>query len=493
MGTLVFQANLGGAINLIGPNTASTVNFTLPSADGTNGQAMVTNGSGTLSFATISTAAATPTVLGTVYGKMTTSGASPYLTAAGYNAGNATTGIHNTVFGYNVLNTNVTGTYNTGIGSQALASNTGSRNTAVGATVMRVTTGSENVGVGTEDGGGGYSPFWSNTSGSYNIAVGNGGLGKNTTGANNTAIGHTALYNNTTANNNTAVGYQALYNNSTGANNVAIGKGAAYGNSYTANANVCIGDSAGQALTTGSSNVFIGSYNSSTADYSAGTAINTGYNNVFVGTGVANNATTANNNTGIGYRTFLGLTTGSTNIALGNLNAGTLTTGSANTYIGNYVNASGAAVSAEILIGTYNSTGKGGSTGFINPSGGGVYQGNNSSTWSTTSDRRLKKNIVDNNVGLEKLTQIQVRNFEYRLPEEVEELESHCAIDKAGVQLGVIAQELQQILPDCVKQETTGVLSVDPDNLTWYTINAIKQLKAELDAAKAEIALLKGN
>jgi hypothetical protein len=53
MGTLVFQATLGGAINLIGPNTASTVNFTLPSADGTNGQALTTNGSGTLAFATV--------------------------------------------------------------------------------------------------------------------------------------------------------------------------------------------------------------------------------------------------------------------------------------------------------------------------------------------------------------------------------------------------------------------------------------------------------
>jgi hypothetical protein len=53
MGTLVFQATLGGAINLIGPNTASTVNFTLPSADGSNGQFLKTNGSGTLSFATV--------------------------------------------------------------------------------------------------------------------------------------------------------------------------------------------------------------------------------------------------------------------------------------------------------------------------------------------------------------------------------------------------------------------------------------------------------
>ena len=85
-----------------------------------------------------------------------------------------------------------------------------------------------------------------------------------------------------------------------------------------------------------------------------------------------------------------------------------------------------------------------------------------------------------------------MRNFEYRLPEEVEELETHCAIDKKGIQLGVIAQELQQVLPDCVKQESTGVLSVDPDSLTWYTINAIKQLNAKIESQAAEIAALKG-
>ena len=51
MGQLTFQATLGGAVNLVGPNTASTVNFTLPSADGSSGQALTTNGSGTLSFA----------------------------------------------------------------------------------------------------------------------------------------------------------------------------------------------------------------------------------------------------------------------------------------------------------------------------------------------------------------------------------------------------------------------------------------------------------
>ena len=54
MGQLTFQATLGGAVNLAGPNTAATTTFTLPSADGTNGQFLSTNGSGTLSFASSS-------------------------------------------------------------------------------------------------------------------------------------------------------------------------------------------------------------------------------------------------------------------------------------------------------------------------------------------------------------------------------------------------------------------------------------------------------
>jgi hypothetical protein len=53
MGQLTFQATLGGAVNLVGPNTAATLNLTLPSADGTTGQPLQTNGSGTLSFATL--------------------------------------------------------------------------------------------------------------------------------------------------------------------------------------------------------------------------------------------------------------------------------------------------------------------------------------------------------------------------------------------------------------------------------------------------------
>jgi len=55
MGTLVFQATAGGSFNFVGPNIAGTVSLTLPSADGTSGQFLKTDGAGTLSFAAAST------------------------------------------------------------------------------------------------------------------------------------------------------------------------------------------------------------------------------------------------------------------------------------------------------------------------------------------------------------------------------------------------------------------------------------------------------
>jgi hypothetical protein len=78
------------------------------------------------------------------------------------------------------------------------------------------------------------------------------------------------------------------------------------------------------------------------------------------------------------------------------------------------------------------------------------------------------------------------------LPEEVTELATHCAIKKEGVQLGVIAQEIQTVLPECVKQESTGVMSVDADNLTWYMVNAIKEQQALITSLTARIAALEG-
>jgi len=277
-------------------------------------------------------------------------------------------------------------------------------------------------------------------------------------------LGRDALRLNTTASNNTAVGYQAVYTNTTGTQLVAVGQGAMYSNT-TGNYNSAVGQDAMYSNTTGAENTALGR---------AALKFNT----------------TGSDNVAVGYNAGNSITTGGSNTIVGaSAASSTLTTGSRNTYVGYGLAPSGAAVTDEIIFASGSgATGKGSSTGFINPATGGVYQGNNAATWSVTSDRRLKKNIVDNNIGLEKIAAIQVRNFEYRLPEEVDaELKPTVAIQKEGVQLGAIAQELQQVLPDCVKTESTGVMSVNSDNLTWYLINAVKELKAEVDSLKSQL------
>jgi len=319
--------------------------------------------------------------------------------------------------------------------------------------------------------------------------------GGGSNGAANVLLGYKAGYGITTGFRNVAIGSQdPVYSDPapmmtgpvTGYRNVAIGPRTMV-NLTSGYDNVAIGDYALNANNTGTGNTAIAS--------SALGGNTTGSNNTALGSSALAASTTASYNTAIGYIALSAVTTGFQNTAVGYGAGNTITTGIVNTCIGN-ATASAASGSWQIVIGNQSGspiTGKGDSTGFINPNGGGVYQGNNSSSWSTASDRRLKKNIVDNNEGLDKISQIRVRNFEYRLPEEVDGgLQPTDAVNKIGVQLGVIAQELQEVCSDCVKEETTGVLSVDSDNVFWHMLNAIKQLNTRLQAAEAEIATLKG-
>ena len=363
-----------------------------------------------------------------------------------------------------------------------------STNTAVGATALTTnSTGATNVAVG-------YQSGQFNTTGSDNVSIGVNALRSTAitgTGSSNTAIGRDALVSNTTASYNTAVGYQAGYTNTTGGNNSFIGQAAGY-NVSTGSDNATLGfgalASGGGSGGAASNNVAIGS---SALKYNAAN------NNTAVGYQAGYNNTTGTLNTFIGRFAGYPCTTGSYNTCLGD-EAGygtySLTSGSYNTIVGYAVSTGGSTDTYEIVVGSGALiVGKGSGTGFIAPGstsgtgGGAVYQGNNSAAWSITSDKRLKKNIVDNTVGLSAINQIQVRNFEYRLPEEITELEPANAIAITGVQLGAIAQELKEILPDCVKTESTGVMSVDTTNLTWHMVNAIKELKAEVDSLKSQL------
>jgi len=308
-----------------------------------------------------------------------------------------------------------------------------------------------------------------------------------TTGGSNTAIGYQATYASQDGS-QTAVGYRAAYSATSGLRNVAVGDQALRGLT-TANDCVGIGYQSFYGTCTGAANIGIG--------YRALFGVTSGHSNVCMGYQALNDLSSADESVAIGYRALPHVSVSDSNIGIGaKVGDGergvALTNGTANILIGRETDTAAADNDYSIVMGVH-AVGKGTGTGFISPNDGAVYQGNNSSSWSTTSDRRIKKNIVDNTVGLDAINQVQVKNFEYRTEDEITEVPSHARINKEGVQLGVIAQEIQTILPDMVNEESTGVLSVNPDNMTWYLVNAVQELSAKNDALEARIAELEGN
>ena len=219
--------------------------------------------------------------------------------------------------------------------------------------------------------------------------------------------------------------------------------------------------------------------------FEAGEDLTTGAHAVLIGYRAAMNLTTGNYNTIIGSNSASVITTGSQNTVVG-YGAGTSISGASNCVLIGFDAESSAGGHSELVLGA-NSVGKGDDTGFINPpSSGNLFQGNNSTTFATTSDRRIKKNIVDNNIGLEKIKQVQIRNFEYRTEDEITDFENtkSAVVNKEGIQLGVIAQEIETILPDMVETQSQGVKTVNADNMTWYLVNAVKELSKEIEELK---------
>jgi hypothetical protein len=55
----------------------------------------------------------------------------------------------------------------------------------------------------------------------------------------------------------------------------------------------------------------------------------------------------------------------------------------------------------------------------------------------------------------------------------------------AGTQVGMIAQEVETVLPELVSTDSEGYKSLAYDKMTAVLIEAIKELKAQNDALKA--------
>lgn len=102
--------------------------------------------------------------------------------------------------------------------------------------------------------------------------------------------------------------------------------------------------------------------------------------------------------------------------------------------------------------------------------------------FNTTSDERLKENIVDASSQLQLVKDIKVREFDWK---------------KDGThQVGFIAQELNDLVPEAVSEGDEDVTKnpwgVDYGKLTPYLVKAIQEQQTQIEALQSEINLLKG-
>jgi len=453
----------------------------------------ITNAAGAITIASSGGAsAATPTALGTVYGSMTTSGGSPYLTALGYNAGLNTTGTGNTAVGVSALQAN-----NSGYGSTAA----------------------------------GYQALYSNTSGPFNTAIGEKAGYSNVLYGAKTFVGYKAGYADTGNNETTAVGYQALMTNTTGTENVALGMNAS-GLNLSGSRNVSLGYAAGYGTTSQGDNVFVGyasgyanqaSSNTAVGSYalrfctSASNNVAIGYQTLFTMTSASGNhvavghqalyAATDNANVAVGYRAGYGVTSGHNNVLLGT-NAGNstvvLTGGAQNVVIGSGAYTSSASTYNEIVIGQ-SCNGVGGDYVTIGKINNRIYNKyDTNATWTQASDVRLKKNIESDSLGLSFINRLNPVKYQWKANNELElDNPQYNEVNNknlTAVMHGLIAQEVKAAL-DAEGVDTFGGWHIEPNGIEGISremfitplINAIQELSAQIETLKAEVATLKGN
>lgn len=126
---------------------------------------------------------------------------------------------------------------------------------------------------------------------------------------------------------------------------------------------------------------------------------------------------------------------------------------------------------------------------FLNAAGsgiGGISNSSTTTTYNTSSDYRLKENVQPMIDGLATVSALRPVRYNW-------------ISDKSAGE-GFIAHEIQEVIPQAVtgvKDEADANGNIKPQGVDYskivvHLVAAIQELKAELDATKAEVAALKG-
>ncbi len=417
-----------------------------------------------------------------------------YNTGVGYQALQAnTTGFYNTANGVSALYSNTTGSYNVANGSNALRMNTtGSYNTANGVSALFSNkTGSNGVAIGYDSQryANDTAVAWAN----YNTSVGYQALRGSTTAANNTGnensvFGYQTLYANTSGQKNSAIGTWSLYSNTTGSYNTGIGWGTLYNNT-TGNSNIALGYEAGRYIADGSTSnttsdysIYIGRGVKASAD-DAQNEIVIGYNT----TGQGNNTITFGNTSMVGayfladdYKTYWGAgKNASINYDGDNMyfnsqevGVGSFIFSGGNVGIGTVTTPTnaklvvngGIAVGADALNNTI-------STGSLGDGTTTLYVGTYTVDTTAPSDIITKEEIVSTSYGLEDLLKLSVKNYKYK----------RQYVNEGAVQeehTGLIAQDVEQIYPEAVIYRSDGLKAINYTKMIPLIISSIQELSA---------------
>jgi len=89
---------------------------------------------------------------------------------------------------------------------------------------------------------------------------------------------------------------------------------------------------------------------------------------------------------------------------------------------------------------------------------------------NSSSDKRLKKNIKTVTSALDTVDALRGVTFEWK--------------EGSGKAIGLIAQEVQEVLPEIVSADDNGYLSIRYNNVVGILVEAIKELKADFEAYK---------
>ncbi len=361
------------------------------------------------------------------------------------------------------------GSGNVGVGKQALNSNTSNHNTAVGYRAAYTTSsGSANTALGMQ-------ALYTNSSGSNNTSVGLNSMYFNVSGSNNTAIGRDALHSNT-ASNNTAIGYEAGYSNTTAVQSVYLGAQAGYTstsaqntflgyycgrNNTTGHANTFIGESSGNLVSSGAKNTILGRYNGN----QGGLDIRTSSNNIVLSDGDGNPRLHIDDEGRIDINNGQ-----STSAMLSIRHSSNEGYGIEAEQSGTY-NIPYSAYLQNANTKVFDFRWYGSTIGHISNSGG------TSISYNTTSDYRLKENVVGLTGATDRLKQLEPKRFNFIA-------DADTTID------GFLAHEVQSVVPEAITGTHNEVdvdgnpvyQGIDQSKLVPLLVATIKELEARITA-----------